>query len=118
MRSSTCHRITVMRDGQVVRTADAKDETKASLVAAMLGASADVAFPSIPAAPDSSVPPLLEVRSIATDTGLRDVSFVVRPGEIVGLIGLVGSGRSETLRADLRRRSADGRRNQGRRRTL
>ena len=44
-------------------------------------------------------PPLLEVRNIATDTGLRDVSFAVRPGEIVGLIGLVGSGRSETLRA-------------------
>jgi ribose transport system ATP-binding protein len=96
---STCHRITVMRDGQVVRTADAKDETKASLVAAMLGASADVAFPAIPAAPDPSVPPLLEARGITTDTGLRDVSFVVRPGEIVGLIGLVGSGRSETLRA-------------------
>jgi ABC-type sugar transport system ATPase subunit len=45
------------------------------------------------------VAPLLEVRNIATDTGLRDVSLVVRPGEIVGLIGLVGSGRSETLRA-------------------
>jgi ribose transport system ATP-binding protein len=96
---ATCHRITVMRDGQVVRTADAKDETKASLVEAMLGESADVAFPAIPAAPDASLPPLLEVKAIATDTGLRDVSLSVRPGEIVGLIGLVGSGRSETLRA-------------------
>ena len=96
---ATCHRITVMRDGQVVRTANASDESKASLVEAMLGESADVAFPAIPAAPEASVPPLLEVRNIATDTGLRDVSLVVRPGEIVGLIGLVGSGRSETVRA-------------------
>ncbi|HET7715431.1 MAG TPA: sugar ABC transporter ATP-binding protein [Bauldia sp.] len=96
---STCHRITVMRDGQVVRTSQAKEENKASLVEAMLGESADVAFPAKPAAPDRSVPPLLEVRNIATDTGLRDVSLSVRPGEIVGLIGLVGSGRSETVRA-------------------
>lgn len=96
---ANCHRITVMRDGQVVRTADARDETKASLVEAMLGESADVAFPAIPAAPDASVAPLLEVKGIATDTGLSDLSLAVRPGEIVGLIGLVGSGRSETLRA-------------------
>ena len=96
---STCNRITVMRDGQVVRTSDVGSETKASLVEAMLGEPADVAFPTIPAAPGVSVPPLLDVRAIATDTGLRDVSLVVRPGEIVGLIGLVGSGRSETVRA-------------------
>jgi ABC-type sugar transport system ATPase subunit len=96
---ATCDRITVMRDGQVVRTADAAAETKASLVEAMLGEPADVAFPAIPPPPDPALPPLLEVRGISTDTGLRDVSLVVRPGEIVGLIGLVGSGRSETLRA-------------------
>src|SRR6185436_4663039 len=73
--------------------------TKASLVEAMLGEPADVAFPTIPPAPDASLAPLLEVRGLSTATGLSDVSFVVRPGEIVGLIGLVGSGRSETLRA-------------------
>jgi ABC-type sugar transport system ATPase subunit len=95
----TCDRVTVMRDGAVVRTANTADETKASLVEAMLGEPADIAFPPIPKAPDSATPALLEVTGLSTATGLRCVSLAVRPGEIVGLIGLVGSGRSETLRA-------------------
>ena len=44
-------RVTIMRDGAVVRTADVKDETKQSLVEAMLGEPADVAFPAVPPAP-------------------------------------------------------------------
>jgi ribose transport system ATP-binding protein len=96
---ATCDRVTVMRDGRVVRTSPVASETKASLVEAMLGEPAEIAFPTIPPAPDLSTPPLLEARGLSTDTGLHDVSLVVRPGEIVGLIGLVGSGRSETVRA-------------------
>jgi ABC-type sugar transport system ATPase subunit len=96
---STCDRVTVMRDGEVVRTSDVAAETKSSIVEAMLGEPADVAFPAIPPPPDSSVRPLLEVAGLSTDTGLSDLSLTVRPGEIVGLIGLVGSGRTETVRA-------------------
>ncbi len=96
---ATCDRVTVMRDGQVVRTAAVKDETKASLIEAMLGEPADVAFPPLPAPPDASLPPLLELREVSTDTGLAAISLSVRAGEIVGLIGLVGSGRTEALRA-------------------
>jgi ABC-type sugar transport system ATPase subunit len=96
---ATCDRVTVMRDGEVVRTSRVADETKASLVEAMLGEPADVALPLIPAAPDRSLSPLLELRNVSTATGVSDVSLVVRPGEIVGLVGLVGSGRTETLRA-------------------
>jgi ABC-type sugar transport system ATPase subunit len=95
----TADRVTIMRDGEIVRTGDVAAETKASLVEAMLGEPADVAFPAIPPPPDPSIPPLLEVEGLRTDTGLEDISLVVRPGEIVGLIGLVGSGRSEVARA-------------------
>jgi ribose transport system ATP-binding protein len=96
---ATADRVTVMRDGEVVRTSPVANETKASLVEAMLGEPADVAFPPIPPAPDRNAPPLLEVRGLTTDSGLHDVSLAVSGGEIVGLVGLVGSGRSETLRA-------------------
>ena len=92
-------RVTIMRDGAVVRTADIAGETKQSLVEAMLGEPAEIAFPAIPASPNSDVPPLLAVERLSTDTGLDDISLVVRPGEIVGLIGLVGSGRTELARA-------------------
>jgi ribose transport system ATP-binding protein len=96
---ATCDRVTVMRDGQVVRTSPVANETKASIVEAMLGEPAEIAYPAIPPRPDAALAPLLEVKDLWTDTGLSDISLVVRPGEIVGLIGLVGSGRSEVVRA-------------------
>jgi ribose transport system ATP-binding protein len=92
-------RVTVMRDGVIVRTADIADETKQSLVEAMLGEPADVAFPKLPASPAEAVSPLLVVEGLSTDTGLCDISLTVKPGEVVGLVGLVGSGRSELARA-------------------
>jgi ribose transport system ATP-binding protein len=92
-------RVTIMRDGAVVRTADIVDETKQSLVEAMLGESADVAFPSLPSRPSPDIAPLLVVEGLSTDTELNDISLSVKPGEIVGLIGLVGSGRTELARA-------------------
>lgn len=93
-----CDQVTVMRDGCHVRTADCAEESKHSLVEAMLGRAVNVAFP--PRARGPGNPDLaLEVRNLATDTGLRDVSLSVATGEIVGLLGLVGSGRTEVARA-------------------
>ena len=96
---SQADRVTVMRDGAVVRSANIADETKQSLVEAMLGKSADLAFPPLPARPSANAAPLLAVEGLSTDTGLTDISLTVRPGEIVGLIGLIGSGRTELARA-------------------
>ena len=90
-------RVTVMRNGEVVHTVEADHETPDSLVAAMLGRAASLKFPQKrPVA--AGVEPILAVRNLADGRLVNNVSFTVRPGEIVGLGGLVGSGRSEVAR--------------------
>ena len=96
---ANCDNVTVMRDGRVVRTVPIAGQTKKSLVDSMLGREADILWPDLPPAPAETVSPVAELRDVATETGLKKVSLKVRPGEIVGLIGLVGSGRSEVARA-------------------
>jgi len=95
-----CDRVTIMRDGAVVRTGDARDETKVSLVAGMLGrADAEVSYPWKSDPPPRSAVPLLKVEGLTAPTGIRDIDIEIHAGEIVGLIGLVGSGRTEIARA-------------------
>ena len=97
---AVCDRVTIMRDGRIVRTGEAQSETKASLVAGMLGrAAAEVAYPALSAPPSRTGTPLLKVEDLSAANGVRDVSLEIYAGEIVGLIGLVGSGRSEIARA-------------------
>ncbi len=92
-------RISVMRDGRLVTTVETAAVTKHQLVSAMLGREMEQAFPDRVTDVDQSVEPLLRVKQLQTQTGVEDVSFEVRPGEIVGLLGLVGSGRTESVRA-------------------
>jgi ABC-type sugar transport system ATPase subunit len=90
--------ITVMRDGRLVKTSPASEETADSLVVSMVGRTLAATFPDRPPVdPDGS--PVLRVEGLGRAGVFRDVSFVVRPGEIVGLAGLVGSGRTEVARA-------------------
>ncbi len=87
--------VTVLRDGALVRTAPAGAETEASLITAMLGRSLGSVFPAKPAVPEQRRDdPVLCVRGL-TAPGVREVSLDVHAGEIVGLAGLVGAGRSE-----------------------
>jgi ribose transport system ATP-binding protein len=89
--------VTVLRDGKLVHTKPAAQETEATLIQAMLGRPLDAAFPAKPALrPDA--PTALSVRALSAP-GVDRVSLQVREGEIVGLAGLVGSGRSELARA-------------------
>lgn len=91
-------RITILRDGDMVCTVDTKGQTKADLVAAMLGdAKSETPFPSkqLPA----KTTPMLEVCGLSSDTGVDCVDLTVGQGEIVGLAGLVGAGRTEIARA-------------------
>lgn len=95
---TNCDNVTIMRDGRVVHTVPVAGQTKQSLVDSMLGRASDIQWPALPPAPAATVSPLAELRNVATNTGLRGITLTVRPGEIVGLIGLVGSGRTEVAR--------------------
>jgi ABC-type sugar transport system ATPase subunit len=103
-----CDRITTMRDGQIVRTAPASDESEQSLVTAMLGRPMEITFPDRAEPRASPAEMLLRVDHLRARPTVLDVSFEVHAGEIVGLAGLVGSGRSETLRAVFGADPADG----------
>jgi simple sugar transport system ATP-binding protein/ribose transport system ATP-binding protein len=90
--------VTVLRDGRLVRTTAAAEETPERLVTAMLGRSMALAFPE-KIFPASDAPVALAVRGLSNPPGVHEVSFEVRSGEILGLCGLIGSGRSEVARA-------------------
>jgi ABC-type sugar transport system ATPase subunit len=101
-------RVSVLRDGQLVRTGSSADETPESLVTAMIGRSIMAEFPR--RAPVGRVgTPALRVANLNSKSGLRDVSLEIWPGEILGVAGLVGSGRSELARAIFGADKHDGR---------
>ncbi|MEW6081953.1 MAG: sugar ABC transporter ATP-binding protein [Bacillota bacterium] len=86
--------VTILRNGRLIRTALAKEETVNSLVEGMIGISVTELFPPRAKSPGESAE-VLSVEGLSQERRLHDVSFRIRAGEIVGLAGLVGSGRSE-----------------------
>jgi ABC-type sugar transport system ATPase subunit len=88
-------RITVMRDGGVVGVREAKTTTPSEVVQMMVGRELVDLYGVRTAPLELSAPPALEVRGLSAGTLLHDVSFSVRPGEIVVLAGLIGAGRSD-----------------------
>jgi ribose transport system ATP-binding protein len=89
-------RYTVLRDGKRVRSGAMAGITRAELIEAMVGRSLDEAFPKVPHQPGDV---LLELDRLAGTRLPRDASLQLRRGEILGIAGLVGAGRSELLRA-------------------
>ncbi len=90
-----CDRYTVLRDGRSVGTGSLKDASEEDIVALMVGRSVDDLFPSVAHEPGETI------LSLARLSGKRmpmDVSLDVRRGEILGIAGLVGAGRTELLR--------------------
>ncbi|TQJ31170.1 sugar ABC transporter ATP-binding protein [Microbacterium sp. SLBN-146] len=90
-------RITVLKDGRTMATGlPVADTPTSELIKLMTGRSVENVFPPAVPIPDDA-PLVLEVESLGVSGLFEDVSFTVRAGEIVGLAGLVGSGRSEIL---------------------
>src|ERR1700730_11861855 len=94
-------RVTVMREGRTVaKSLETGSLSQAELIRLMVGQEMKTGAPEIKrSAQLSPSPVVLEVKNLSSAPGVRDVSFTVHRGEILGLGGLVGAGRSETVEA-------------------
>jgi ribose transport system ATP-binding protein len=92
-------RITVLRDGRHILTEDTAALTMNQVIDAIVGQSMEQAFEWQERSVDRSVAPLLQVRNLSAGSRVQDISFDLYPGEILGLAGLMGSGRTELARA-------------------
>ncbi|RYG23254.1 sugar ABC transporter ATP-binding protein [bacterium] len=91
-----CDRITVLRDGALVRTFDTSP-TVEDLAANMVGRPLQDVYPAKSSQPEGA--PLLEVQGLQVGDHVKEASFSVRKGEVLGIAGLVGAGRTELCEA-------------------
>jgi ribose transport system ATP-binding protein len=91
-----CDRVTIFRDGQYVATKRIQDTNREEIIRMMVGRELNESIPKRPAPVGE---PLLEVRGLTRNGVFSDISFTVRRGEILGIGGLVGAGRTEVARA-------------------
>jgi ribose transport system ATP-binding protein len=93
-------RVTVLRDGKAVETRPIAQMPQDDVIRLMVGRPLASHFPDLPAV-GADAPVVLDVRDLSADGGVpvHEVSFAVHAGEIVGLAGLVGAGRTDIVRA-------------------
>lgn len=91
-------RITVMRDGEYVGTVETKETTKDQLINMMVGRVSYVEPKAESTVPEDA-PVVLEAKNLNRDKHIKDVSFTLKKGEILGFAGLMGAGRTEVARA-------------------
>ena len=90
-------RVTVMRDGEYVGTVNTKETTKDEIIAMMVGRTI-YEDPKAASAVADDAPVVLEVKNLKAGSSVKDVSFQLRKGEILGFSGLMGAGRTEVAR--------------------
>ncbi len=89
-----CDRVSVYRDGQFIGSGETKDLNEAQLIKWMVGREITDVFPKL----DAKIGDVIfEAKHIVRDNKVKDVSIYVRSGEILGIAGLVGAGRSELV---------------------
>jgi len=92
-----CDQVTVLRDGRVVGQARASELSVDRLITLMVGRTIDQIYPPRETASTGGTP-VLEVEGLTQPGIVKDLTFSVRPGEVLGVSGLMGSGRSEMAR--------------------
>ena len=90
-----CDVVTVMRDGHMIDTRDVDDISRSEMISMMVGRTIENEFPPRPNFVGETI---LEVKNINTNK-LKNARLTLKRGEILGIVGLVGSGRTETVRA-------------------
>nr|WP_235912049.1 sugar ABC transporter ATP-binding protein [Mesorhizobium xinjiangense] len=88
-------RVTVLRDGRMIGTWPAAELTQRQMAELMVGRELDMLYPH--KRPATTHEPLLSVSGLEVDHGAQKASFDVRPGEVLGLGGMIGSGRTELI---------------------
>nr|WP_308741958.1 sugar ABC transporter ATP-binding protein [uncultured Anaerocolumna sp.] len=91
-----CDRATVFKDGTLVETVNIKDTTEDNLIAMMVGRNVEDMYRIEHGTPGKTI---LKVENISRGNAFRNISFEVKKGEIFGMFGLVGSGRTEIVRS-------------------
>ncbi|WP_315121562.1 sugar ABC transporter ATP-binding protein [uncultured Clostridium sp.] len=94
-----CDRVNVLRDGKYIGEVQVKDVTKDSLIAMMVGRKLEEQFPYKKVEVGEEGEPLLKVEGLSYKNKVKNVSFEVKRGEILGIAGLMGSGRTEVAKA-------------------
>lgn len=100
-----CDRVAILRDGQLVHQASISDLSPSLMASSMVGRELSEIYPE-PSPVGEQV--MLEVSGLSSPGVFSDVSFKVRSGEVVGMAGLVGSGRTEVAEAIMGLRQASG----------
>lgn len=91
-----CEDITVMRDGRIIGNVRAQDVSSAELITMMVGRPITDIYPQIPPCSDE---PILEVKNLYRKNEYSDISFTLHKGEILGISGMMGAGRSEIVKS-------------------
>jgi ABC-type sugar transport system ATPase subunit len=94
-----CDDLTVLRDGEVVADGPVSATTLPAVVAAMVGRNVETARRQSHLRDAAAAAPVMQVERLSVPERLHEVSFVLRPGEVVGVTGLAGSGLGELARA-------------------
>lgn len=100
-------RVTVLKDGKLVGTQPVKDLSREKMINMMVGRRLEQIYPPRRKLPDDA-PVVLDVSHLASGPRVKNVSFKIRAGEIVGIAGMVGSGRTEVAEAIFGARPVEG----------
>lgn len=102
-----CDRVTILRDGKLVEAKQISETSASEVVKLMVGRELSDLFGKRSAELDQHSEPVLEVKNLSSGNELKEISFKLRPGEVLALSGLIGSGRSEAAMAIFGARPVD-----------